>query len=330
MKLRKLLRDEMKNQFIGNLKEGDIVNSMFAVKYKKPPREYKSKSKEGEWFEIRISDKTGEITAKYWGDDVAFTHKIYKSFDKDDVIFIRGRVNAYGNGIEILIEPGKIRKCSPEEYDIRDFVEVTKKDREEMMADLMKIIEGIDEPYNSLLHSFFNDEKFVKKFKDAPAAMHRHQNYIGGLLEHTLNVTKICQRIHEVHPMLDYNLLITGAILHDIGKIKEMKVGTSIDISEEGMLLGHIISGVEMLIEKIKEMETFPERIRLKLIHIILSHHGKLDYGSPKTPQFPEAHAIYFADEIDAKVDYTLRLKEEAETEDLWIWKRDVGHIYLK
>ncbi|KAA0003346.1 MAG: HD domain-containing protein [Thermoplasmata archaeon] len=320
----------MKNQFVKDLKEGDIVNSMFAVKYKKPPRGYKSKSKEGEWFEIRVSDKTGEITAKYWGDDVIFTNKIYKSFEKDDIIFIRGRVNPYGNGIEILIDPGKIRKCSPGEYDIKDFVEVTKKDREEMMMELMKIIEDIDEPYNKLLHSFFDDDEFVKEFKNTPAAMHRHQNYIGGLLEHTLNVVKICQRIHEVHPKLDYNLLITGAILHDIGKIKEMKVSTSIDISEEGMLLGHIISGVEMLIEKIKELEKFPERIKLKLIHIILTHHGKLEYGSPKTPQFPEAHAIYFADEIDAKVDYTLRLKEEAETEDLWIWKRDVGHIYLK
>jgi 3'-5' exoribonuclease len=168
------------------------------------------------------------------------------------------------------------------------------------------------------------------EFKKAPAAMHRHQNYVGGLLEHTLNVVKICQRIHEIHPHLDYSLLLTGAILHDIGKIKEMKMSTSIDISEEGMLLGHITIGVEMLTEKIKKLERFPMQIKLKLTHMVLSHHGRLEYGSPKTPQFPEAHAVYFADEIDAKVDYLLRLKEEAETEDPWIWKRDIGHIYLK
>lgn len=320
----------MKNQFVRDLKEGDMVNSMFAVKYKKPPREYKSKSKEGEWFEIRISDKTGEITAKYWGDDVMFTNKIYKSFDKDDVIFMRGRVNAYGNGIEILIEPGKIRKCVPEEYDVKDFVDVVKKDIEAMMSELMEVVNTIEEPYSTLLHSFFGDNEFSKEFKKAPAAMHRHQNYVGGLLEHTLNVVKICERIYDIHPGLDYHLLITGALLHDIGKTKEMKVSTSIDISEEGMLLGHITIGAEMLIEKIKKLEEFPERIKLKLIHIILSHHGRLEYGSPKTPQFPEAHAVYFADEIDAKVDYTLRLKEEAETEDPWIWKRDLGHIYLR
>ncbi len=320
----------MKNQFVRDLKEGDMVNSMFAVKYKKPPREYKSKSKEGEWFEIRVSDKTGEITAKYWGDDVMFTNKIYKSFDKDDVIFMRGRVNAYGTGIEILIEPGKIRKCVPEEYDVKDFVDVVKKDVEAMMSELMEVVNTIEEPYNTLLHSFFGDNEFSKEFKKAPAAMHRHQNYVGGLLEHTLNVVKICERIHDIHPGLDYHLLITGALLHDIGKTKEMKVSTSIDISEEGMLLGHITIGAEMLTEKIKKLEEFPERIKLKLIHIILSHHGRLEYGSPKTPQFPEAHAVYFADEIDAKVDYTLRLKEEAETEDPWIWKRDLGHIYLR
>lgn len=320
----------MKNQFVQDLKEGDLVNSMFAVKYKKPPREYKSKSKEGEWFEIRIADKTGEITAKYWGDDVIFTEKIFKSFYKDDVIFIRGKVNTYRNGIEVLIEPGKIRKCAPDEYEISDFIAVADKDIEVMWSELIEISETIKEPYRSLLHSFLGDDEFSMEFKRAPAAMHRHQNYVGGLLEHTLNVVKICQRIHEIHPHLDYSLLLTGAILHDIGKTKEMKMSTSIDISEEGMLLGHITIGVEMLTEKIKNLERFPMQIKLKLMHIILSHHGRLEYGSPKTPQFPEAHAVYFADELDAKVDYVLRLKEEAETEDQWIWKRDIGHIYLK
>ena len=320
----------MKNQFVRDFKEGDIVNSVFAVKYKKPPREYKSKSKEGEWFEIRVSDKTGEITAKYWGDDVMFTNKIYTSFERDDIVFMRGRVNAYGTGIEIQIEPGKIRKCAPEEYDVEDFVAVVEKDIEAMMSELMNVVNTVEEPYRTLLHSFFGDSEFSKEFKKAPAAMHRHQNYVGGLLEHTLNVAKICERIHDIHPRLDYNLLITGALLHDIGKTREMKVSTAIDISEEGMLLGHITIGADMLKENIKKLEEFPERMKLKLIHIILSHHGRLEYGSPKTPQFPEAHAVYFADEVDAKVDYTLRLKEEAETEDPWIWKRDLGHIYLR
>ncbi|MCD6146794.1 MAG: HD domain-containing protein [Thermoplasmata archaeon] len=320
----------MKKQFIDEIAEGDAVNSMFAVKFKKPPRKYKNKSKEGEWFELRLTDKTGEITAKYWGDDVIYTNKLYKSVDKGDVIFLRGRAVAYGDGIEIVIEKEGVRKCSPDEYDATDFVEVCSKDINEMMSQLMGIIESTEEPYKSLLLSFFKDEDFAEKFRRAPAAMHRHHSYIGGLLEHTLNVARICQRVYELHNELDYSLLVTGAILHDIGKIREFDVGTSIEMSEEGMLIGHITIGVQMLMERIKTIENFPERIKWKLAHIILSHHGKNEYGSPKIPQFPEAHVVYFADDMDAKVDYTINLKERAETEDLWIWKRDVGHIYLK
>jgi len=325
-----MLMDGVKKQFIDELEEGDVVNSMFAVKFKKPPRKYKSRSKGGEWFEVRLTDKTGEITAKYWGDDKIYTNKIYRSFDKGDVIYLRGRVVAYGEGLEISMEKEGLRKCLPDEYDTSDFVEICSKDIDEMMSQLMDIIRSTEEPYRSLLLSLFGDEDFAEKFKKSPAAMHRHHSYIGGLLEHTLNVVRICQRVHELHPELDYSLMVSGAMIHDIGKIREFDVGTTIEMSEEGMLLGHITIGVQMLLERIARTEDFPERIKLKLVHIILSHHGKNEYGSPKIPQFPEAHVVYFADDLDAKVDYTINLKERAETEDLWIWKKDVGHIYLK
>ncbi len=320
----------VKKQFISEFEDGDAVNSMFAVKFKKPPRKYKSRSKGGEWFELRLTDKTGEITAKYWGDDEAYTNELYRSFEKGDVISLKGRVVAYGDGLEISMDKDGLRKCSPDEYDTTDFVDICGKDIDEMMSQLMEVIESVEEPYRRLLLAFFRDEEFAEEFKKAPAAMHRHHSYIGGLLEHTLNVVKICQRVYEIHPELDYSLMVTGAMLHDIGKIREFKVGTSIEMSEEGMLLGHITIGVQMLLERIGTLDNFPERIKLKLVHIILSHHGKNEYGSPKVPQFPEAHVVYFADDLDAKVDYTLNLKERAETEDLWIWKKDVGHIYLK
>jgi len=320
----------MKKQFIDELEEGDTVNSMFAVKFKKPPRKYKSRSKGGEWFEVRLTDKTGEITAKYWGDDEIYTNKMYRSFDKGDVIYLKGRVVTYREGMEISMDRDGLRKCLPEEYDTADFVDVCSKDINEMMSQLKEVVESTEEPYRTLLNAFFGDREFAERFMRAPAAMHRHHSYIGGLLEHTLNVVKICQRVHEIHPEMDYSLMVTGAILHDIGKIREFDVGVSIEMSEEGMLLGHIVIGAQMLLERIASMEDFPERIKLKLVHIVLSHHGKNEYGSPKIPQFPEAHAVYFADDMDAKVDYTINLKERAETEDLWIWKKDVGHIYLK
>ena len=318
----------MKKQFINEMEDGTIVHDLFAVKYKKPPVEYKGKP--GEWFEIRLADKTGEITAKYWGDDSEKTEKIFHSFEKNEVISIQGRVSTYGQHLQLSIEAGGIRKCLPGEYSLKDFVASTEKNIEEMFQEIQDIINDIDLPFRTLLDLFFTDETFVKEFKSSPAAMHRHQNYIGGLLEHSLNVAKICQRIVQIHPSLDKSLTLTGALLHDIGKIYEFEVTTHIDISEEGMLMGHISIGADMIKKKIESIHGFPEILKLKMIHIILSHHGHTEYGSPKTPQFPEAFVVYYADELDAKVDYALKLKKEARTDDPWIWTRDMGHIYLK
>lgn len=319
----------MKNQFVSGLSEGDMVNSTFAVKFTKPPQEYKNVGKEGAWFELRLSDKTGEITAKYWGDDAGYTRQLFRSVKKGNVVFIRGKVVTYRDKREITIEKGGLRTCQPGEYDPTDFVEVGEQDPDELMAQLMGIVDSVEDPHRCLLDAFFQDSHFVERLQAAPAAMHRHQNYIGGLLEHTLHVAKLCQRIHELFPSLDYSLLMTGAILHDIGKIREFAVETSIDISEEGMLLGHIPIGAQMVRDRLDGID-MPQREALKVLHIILSHHGRLEYGSPKKPQFPEAYAVYYADELDAKVDYARMIKENAETEDLWLWKRDMGHIYLK
>ena len=318
----------MKKQFINNLEDGTILHDIFAVKYKKPPVEYKGK--EGEWFEIRLADKTGEITAKYWGDDTTETEKIFRSFEKNEVISIQGRVSTYGEQLQVSIEAGGIRRCLPGEYSLTDFVASTEKDIEEMFHEVLGIINEIEAPLRTLLNLFFTNDDFVKQFKSSPAAMHRHQNYIGGLLEHSLNVAKICQRIVQIHPCLDKSLTLTGALLHDIGKIYEFEVTTHIDVSEEGMLMGHISIGADMIKKKIESIQYFPEVLKLKLIHIVLSHHGHTEYGSPKTPQFPEAFVVYYADELDAKVDYALKLKKEARTDDPWIWTRDMGHIYLK
>ena len=318
----------MKKLYIKDMEDGALIHDIFAVKYKKNPVAYKGKS--GEWFEIRLADKSGEITAKYWGDDIDGTEAIYNSFTKNEVISVQGRVVTYGEQLQISIEKGGIRKCLPDEYSLKDFVATTEQDIDAMFQVLQDIIKSVNGPLQRLLLSFFQDDAFAQKFKYAPAAMHRHQNYIGGLLEHTLNVTRMCQMIHEVHPSLDRNLLLTGAILHDIGKMEEFEVTTHIDSSEPGMLMGHITIGAQMVRDKIRTLPGFPDVLSFKIIHIILSHHGHTEYGSPKTPQFPEALGVYYADELDAKIDYTLRLKNEARTDDPWLWKRDMGHIYLK
>ncbi len=318
-----------KHQFINQLKDGEVVNDFFAVKFKKPPRPYEG----GYYFEIRLSDMTGEITAKYWGSaDRKEVLDIYNSFSNGDVIHITGVVVQYRDRMEISMHTQDLlRRVSRDEYNIEDFVARCPKDVEKVKDELIGFIDSVTNPHlKALLDSFFRDETFMREFERAPAAMHYHQNYIGGLLDHTVNVAKICDVIHSIHPKMERDLLITGALLHDIGKVKEFEVTTSIDVSREGMLIGHIVLGKEMVMEKIKSLNGFPDLLALKVAHIILSHHGKNTYGSPKTPQLPEAMAVHLADEMDAKLSLMIRYREEADTEDPWVWTKMFGHIFLE
>jgi len=324
----------MKKHFVSDLVEGLKTDSLFAVKIKKPPTDYKG-DKAGKWFELRVADKTGEITARFWGEKGTEVDKIYESFEKGDIVRISGKVREFMNKPEISISPsegGVLERV--EEYDLSDFVAKSKRDIDEMEKEVLDFVLQVDNnDLKRLLKSFFEDDKFMKKFKFSPAAVERHQNFVGGLIEHTLNVVKISLKLAELYPQLDKNLIIAGALLHDIGKTTEFTIDTTIDVSEEGMLLGHIMIGAKMIDDKItalNKIEKFERITRLKILHMILSHHGKMMFGSPKMPQFPEALVVYYADEMDAKTEYQLRLKEGANTEDAHLWTKDFGQIYLK
>ncbi len=315
-------------QFIKDLKNGDEVDSLFSVKYKHPVTTYVK----GFRFQFGISDKTGELQVTYWGGQNKDTiDRVYRGFSENDVIHIKGITGEYKEKLKIDINDGKGIIEMTKEYNQEDFVPVTEKDIEEMYSELKKYIGNVKNSHlKTLLDLFFEDEVFVKVFKKSPGAMYIHHGYIGGLLEHSLGVVKLCDRIFDIYPSLDYDLLITGAVLHDIGKIKEFEVNTNIQISEEGMLRGHIVIGNEMLLEKINKIPGFPNLLKMKLSHIILSHHGKLEYGSPRTPQFPEAAAIYYADEFDSKIFQYVKLKQDADTEDFRIYTKRFGGLYLR
>lgn len=319
----------MKSQYVKNLKSGDRVDSVFAVKFKKPVRNYVK----GYMFEVRIADRTGELTVKYWGDnDENAAQKLYDGFQKSDVVHLTGTANEYMGRVEIGVSKtdGDIVEKT-DEYDIIDFVASSERDIDEMMSELTRTVESIKNPHlKTLLEKILKDEKFIDRFKKAPASMMYHQNCVGGLLEHTLNVVKICGTLCDIYPNLDRDLLITGALLHDAGKVFELEVSTVIDVSEDGMLRGHIIIGEEFVNEQIKKIIDFPETLKLKLLHMILSHHGEKRFGAPKEPQLPEGVALHYADWCDAKVDMFLKAKSEAKTEDKWIWDKKLGHVYLK
>jgi len=318
---------------INEFRENQPVDSLFSVKYKKSPARYKSK--EGSWFTVGLSDKTGEIELRFWGrESNDSVQKIFDCFKVSDVVRVKGiaKTSMRDNRLEIHVNEGDgiIEKATDFQRD--DFIPKTKENVELMVAEINETIGNISNPHlKQLLEAFFNDNDFVDNFRNSPAGITMHHAYIGGLLEHTIHVLEICKTLLKIYPKLDKDLLFTGAILHDIGKIREYEFTTNIKQTEEGMLRGHITIGEEMILDKIKQLAGFPKELMIKIAHIMLAHHGNKEYGSPVLPSFPEAEAIYYADEADSKLDQHIDTKENPATDDFRVWSRKLGRpIYLK
>lgn len=317
-----------KSKYIKDMKAGDVISETFVVKFKKPVEKYKN----GYKFELRVGDSSKEIMYKYWGqNDEKLVQSIYDNISNDDVIAVTGKVNEWNNNLEIANNNNaEIKVLAKGEYDVTDFIKATEKDIEAMWKELSVHIENINNPdIKKFLEKLFSDEVFLKDFKHSPAAMYNHHGWIGGLLEHTLNVANICASTLKVHTELDADLLIAGAIIHDIGKMEEYETKTSIKISEKGMLIGHIVLGYQKVNSILTELN-IDEKLKMKLLHICLSHHGHLEYGSPKLPAFPEAMLVYHADNLDAKVHQIQALKADANKEDVSMYHKNFGNIYLK
>lgn len=324
-----------KEQFIENLREGDVVNDLYAVKIKNPPRPYKR----GTWFGLTVTDKTGEINIKFWGgENKERVKRLYDSFKIGDVIQIRlGNVEIYEDKPQISINEttGGIRRCSPSEYDVRDFIPSLEEDKIKELLGIMKkdisIVENVQ--LKNLLDLLFSDSKFVKDFSHSPSAITHHHNYVGGNLEHTVGVIRLCKNICEMYKGINRDLVITGAILHDIGKLKEYNTKAAIEKTPEGNFIGHIVMGDRWVRQKIVDLrdkgKDFDQDLEDKLCHILLSHHGKYEFGSPRMPKTIEACVIHAADLMDSQVKNFIQNIEEGRktSEDDWafIWDSDVG-----
>ncbi|MEF8849005.1 MAG: HD domain-containing protein [Candidatus Thermoplasmatota archaeon] len=331
-----------KEQFIEQLNEGDKVNDFFAIKMKSPPRPYKR----GTWFNILSSDKTGEISIKYWGgENKEQVKKLYESLQIGDVIKVRNGVyEIYADKPQISIneDKGSMTKLVPGEYDVKDFLPTLENEKiDKLTKKLIDEIENMeDKQLKNLLNSFFKDQKFLQEFIHAPSAMTHHHNYIGGNLEHTSNVVELCKKITTMYHHINKDLLITGAILHDVGKIKEYKTTASIDKTSEGNFIGHIVIGDRWIKEKIQKIRekggTFSDEKEIHLSHMILSHHGKYEYGSPRMPKTIEACILHQADNMDAQVkNFIQHIKEGRKmTDEKWafLYDSEVGrkrNMYL-
>ncbi|MBI4999914.1 MAG: HD domain-containing protein [Euryarchaeota archaeon] len=320
----------MTKQRVTGIKDGEKVDSYFSVKFKKPLRDYKY----GLMFEIRLADLSGEMTAKYWGDaDRADMEALHRTISTGDVVKVAGEAREFNGQLEIGIGKGTggvLKALKQGEYDRAELLARAPRDPEEMFSELKAVLGTIrDKDISAIVKSFSDDRDWAAKLKAAPASMLMHSNYIGGLLEHTLNVVKLCDSAAALFPKLDRDYAIAGAFLHDIGKIVELEMTSNIDVTEAGMLRGHTVLGEEELNRRIAKIHDFPERTKLKLDHIVLSHHGKKEWGAPKEPQTPEAVLVHLADLMDAQLHQYIRIKEEASTEDKWVWDKRLGHVYL-
>lgn len=314
---------------VKNLAPYESVEGKYVVKFKKPVQSYAK----GYTFQLRIGDASGEIMLRYWGgsnkDDI---QKLYDSIKKDDVVRITGETTMFNNRVAVNINPprGKIEVLKKGDYEVSEFIPESSRDPKEMYAELTRVVDSMKDVHlKKLVESFTKDKPFSDKFIKHPGAMYKHHGWLGGLLEHTLNVVKICDFLKTIHPKLNRDLMLTGAILHDVGKIRELDVTTHIQTSREGMLIGHLALSYEEVSKKMDELGT-PEDLKLKIKHIIISHHGKTEYGTPKQPGIPEALAVYLADETDSKLTEMIQHIKNAVTEDDYIYIRDFGLIYLK
>ena len=298
-------------KFINELKEGDRISDIYLCKHKQA-----AVTKNGKAYEnLILQDKTGTIDAKVWEPNSPGISE----YEPMDYIEVVGEVNNYLGNLQVSVK--RIRVCREGEYQPANYLPVSEKDIDTMYKELLTIIDSIGNAYlKALLKAFFvEDEKFVNSFKKSSAAKAVHHGFVGGLLEHTLSVTKLCEYYCSVYPILKRDLLLTAAICHDIGKVKELSPFPTNDYTDAGQFLGHIVIGSQMIAEKAAEIVNFPQQLLLQLQHCILAHHGKYEYGSPKIPALIEDVALKYADDTDAKMETFKEILNNSAGNSEWL-----------
>jgi len=305
-----------KKQPISSLKEGDNVLDIFVVKIKKPVTKYSR----GFFFSLILSDSSGgSIEYKYWGgEQEEKVREIFNSISADSVVLIHGKVSSYNNRLDISADASQaIKVLTPDQYEA-EFIPGERRDMDEMLKAFEEKLESIaDDNIKKFMHSIFDDE-IKKKFKEHPGAIQIHHAWKGGLIQHVLEVIEYCEVAVRVNPSLSRDLLIVGAALHDIGKLEDLEVTSRIKGSRKGQLIGHLALGLISLGEKLKEDTGLDGLTKEKILHLVVSHHGKKEYGSPLEPMLPEAVVLSFADDLSCKLTEIMEFIDENKevTED--------------
>ena len=296
--------------YIQEYKEGNKFYGIYLCKSKQVLKTKAGKT----YYSLLLQDKTGIIDAKVWE-----LKNGIDDFDSMDFIMTDGMVTSFQGSRQVNVN--RIRKAQEGEYDPAEYIPASKYDREEMYQELKGLIATIEEPHLKTLAEkyYVQDTEFVKEFKQHSAAKSVHHGFVGGLLQHTLAVMKMCDYIASQYPVVDRDLLITAALFHDIGKMWEISEFPANDYTDEGQLLGHIFLGAELIGKEAALIPGFPPALAAELRHCILAHHGELEYGSPKKPAMAEALALAFADNMDAKLETITEIYDKAEPTMEWL-----------
>ncbi|NBO93231.1 MAG: HD domain-containing protein [Planctomycetia bacterium] len=288
----------MGRRFVNQLADGDPIEEVYLV----VDKQLRANRQGNLFLQLELRDRTGTMGARLWNAG----EQLFRSFDVGDFVLAKGKVQLFQGSLQMILN--HVTKAPSEHAELADFLPHTTKDVGKLYDRLKALLRKISNPHlGALADCFLADNVVMSGFCRAPAGVRNHHAYIGGLLEHVVNMLEVADRIAPFYPEVDKDLLIVGVFLHDIGKVRELAYDRSFGYTDEGQLVGHLAIGVEMLTEQIRRVpdltgEPFPAELVLRLKHMILSHHGTYEFGSPRLPMTPEAVALHFLDNLDAKV----------------------------
>jgi 3'-5' exoribonuclease len=305
----------MSRRFVQLLGDGEAIDEVFLVTEK----QLRANKKGDSYIQIELRDRTGSISARMWNAG----ENLFRTFDEGDFLRIRGKVQLFQGNLQMILN--QLDRIPVEQVTLPDFLPQTEQDVGKLLEKLRGFLLRLGNPHlRALAECFLMDEGFVNDFCQVPAGVRNHHAYLGGLLEHVVTLLDAADRLAPLYPAVDRDLLAAGIFLHDVGKVRELSYGRVFSYTDEGQLLGHLIIGVEMLTEKAARVpdltgEPFPPELMLRLKHMILSHHGTYEFGSPKLPMTPEAIALHYLDNLDAKIhSFTRDIREDRNQTSAW------------
>jgi 3'-5' exoribonuclease len=305
----------MSRRCVNELKDGDAVDEVFLL----ADKQLRANRNANLYLLAQLRDRTGVVSGLMWNvAEDAVSH-----VSAGDFVHVKGKVQLYQGNLQLILTA--IQKAPSDGMDPSEFHPRGGQDVDKLMARLREILLSIEEPpLRMLMECFLIDERLMADLARAPAGIKAHHAFHGGLLEHVVTILEVARRIRDLYPKVDFNLLLAGIFLHDLGKIREMSYDATFAYTDEGQLLGHLVIGVEILTQKIAEVsrltgEAFPHETALRLKHLILSHHGSYEFGSPKLPMTPEAIALHHLDNLDAKLfEFTRNIEEDPNSDSSW------------